>query len=227
MNAKRMPLLRGCALALVALATAACEHGIGLDTTAVGSAQLSMFRSGDSVAAGDTSAANGSAVQPDTVASLKVTVTAIEFLRAGAADTSDGNSAWTRVSLAAPVQIDLMALPTDSTSALVIASGSVQAGAYSRVRLFVTNPRITFKGGIQVGVGVSLLGGVEYAVSIPSAAQTGIKTSASFTVNATANGGSTADIALMFDQASTLGNVTATGTGQVILAPVIQCNNSN
>lgn len=226
MNAIRMPFTRGCALALAALATAACEHGIGLDTTAVGSVQMSMFRSTDTAMAGDTSS-GGTSVQPDTVASLKVTVTAIEFLRAGAADTSDGSSAWTRVSLAAPVQIDLMALPTDTTSALVIASGSVAAGSYSRVRLFVTNPRITFKGGLQFGVGVALLGGVEYQVTIPSVAQTGIKTTASFTVTATANGGTTEDVNLSFNQASTLANVTVTGTGQVILAPVIHCESSN
>lgn len=198
----------------------------------MGEAQISMGRTsgsglfqnsaGPSAAETPTaqdSAQGGRAVPPDTVASLKVEVTAIEFHRADAADSSDG---WMRLDFAAPVQVDLMALPDSGRSPLVIASGKIAAGTYNQVRLFVTNPEIVFKGAIQLGAGPTFQAGVQYSVTIPSVDQTGIKTDASFTVTASTSGGATADVGLLFDAGSSLANVAVTGTGKVMLSPVIR-----
>ncbi len=55
-----------------------------------------------------------------------------------------------------------------------------------------------------------------HAVRIPSAENTGLKTDIAFTVEADT------DVNLLFSPDATFQNVTATGNGQVILAPVIK-----
>lgn len=161
------------------------------------------------------SAAGGmEAIDPDTVASLTVQVTAVEFLPQGSADEE---SAWVRADLDQAVTVDLAALPGDGESAQVIATGDVPVGTYGNVRLFVEDAEITFKGPITLGVTLELLASVAYDVSIPSAAQTGIKTDATVTVDD--DGG---QVLLVFRPATTFQNVTATGSGTVILNPVIR-----
>jgi hypothetical protein len=153
------------------------------------------------------------------VASLEVTVTSIQFLRAG--DEDDEAGGWITLQLSAPVSLNLMALPTEGDSPVVIASGSVEAGTYTQVRLFVTDPSVEFSSDVTIGAAATFQAGVEYAVTIPSAGQTGIKTDASFTVTADESG-ATADVGLLFDAGTTFANVAATGNGQVILAPVLR-----
>lgn len=210
---RRQYLLAVCA----ALATAACTESLSLEGT--GQARILMQRESAPLLQQSPSWTEDSeqvAVAPDTVASLLVTVTSVQFLRLGVTDTSDASPAWTTVHLASPVTIDLMALSGDSS--LLITQGSVAAGAYGRVRLFVTNPRIVFKGDITIGVARVFQGGVEYAVEIPSGGQTGIKTDISFEVEANA----TSDAHLVFNEGATFANVAATGNGRVVLAPVIR-----
>lgn len=203
--------------AAAALATAACTESLNLE--AMGEARILMQRESGPVLLESPSWADEqttTAIAPDTVASLLVTVTSVQFLRLGAADTSDTSPAWSTVDLSAPVTLDLMALANDSS--LVIAQGSVAAGAYGRVRLFVTNPRIVFKGDISIGAGQLFAAGVEYQVTIPSGNQSGIKTDISFAVAANA----TSDARLVFDEGATFLNVAAAGNGRVMLAPVIR-----
>lgn len=154
------------------------------------------------------------AISPDTVASLTVTVDSIQALPSGGDDDDDG--AWVTVLLAAPVTLDLKALPTSGASPIVIASGTVDAGTYANVRLFISDAVIVFTGPLSLGVAITLDGGTEYPVTVPSGAQTGLKTDAGF--EATAG----ADVDLLFDESATFGNVTATGTGTIVLAPVIR-----
>lgn len=212
-------------LAALALATVVAACNDTLSVGATGDVQVDLQKMSPAASLigfnqqPDTAAPQRS-MQPDTVASLKVTVTAVEFLRADS-DTSDTSAAWTRVQLSAPVTVDLMALPSASDSSFLIASGSVAVGTYTRLRMFVSNPTIRFTGSVSFGASGTLQGGVDYAVTIPSAAQTGIKTQASVTVQASSSGATTAQVHLLFDQNSTLGNVAVTGTGTVMLSPVL------
>lgn len=214
--------LRTFAVAYLATLTVACNESVSLDTSISGQTRLLMQRdtSGTASQASPTDTATGSprAVKPDTVEYFKVTVVGIDYLAAGASDTSDNSSAWTSVHLASSFDLDLNALPTTDSAARVIATGSVSAGAYSAVRLRIQNPRIKFKGSVSFGVAGILQGGTEYAVIIPSSAQTGLKASAAVSVQA--NGSS--DVGLIFDCARSLGNVTVTGTGQVIMSAVLR-----
>lgn len=214
-------------LALSALLAGACTDTLGSGT---GRVSVSLARAPEAAASSlyaPAFAVAGSgditwAVPPGAVASLRASVTAIEFLRAEAGDTNSA-SAWSSLSLSAPVEIDLMALPMEGDSSpIVIATATLAAGTYSRVRLFVTDPRIVFTSDLAIGLGVMFQGGVEYDVTIPSGSQTGIKTDASFTVTASSDGGTATDVGLLFDAGTTFANVTATGSGGVILSPVLK-----
>ena len=160
------------------------------------------------------------AIAADTVKSLTVMVDSISYLPQ--ADTADSASAasWVSLPLGSPVQIDLSTLPTDSASAIVLASGTVPVGTYGMVRLFVDSATIAFKGPIALGGALTLKADTTYAVTIPSSAETGIKTHVTFTVSADQGGAANAAY-LLFDPAATYANVTVTGTGNVMLAPVI------
>lgn len=199
---------------VLAAMTAACSSELSLDASAAGEARILMSRS-DAPATSEPSdtIAGARSVDEDTVQSLKVTVVAVEFLAAG---DSSGNGGWVSVNTGSSFDLDLMSLSTGT--ARLIAQGSVAAGAYTRVRLRVTNPRITFKGDVSFGAGGIIEGGSETAIVIPSSQQVGLEAGASFTIEAS----TTSDVALVFECARTLGQVAVTGTGQVIMSPVLR-----
>lgn len=208
--------------ALTCLGLAACGSTTagGMATSEVRMFQTSSIQPMVSGILADVSGSEA-AIAPDTVASLTVTVTSIEYLPQADSADSANDGAWQSVALGSPVTVDLTTLPTDSASAIVLASGTVPTGDYGMVRLFVTNPTITFKGPISLGGAVSFDGGTAYSVTIPSEAQTGIKTHVMFSVTAGTSGAGNAAY-LMFNPSATYANVTATGAGGITLAPVIQ-----
>ncbi len=211
------------AFAAAVLATvAACSSTNGLTATSqVRLSQMPITAAQPAVSGIVADVSGGSAaIAADTVASLTVVVDSISYLPQ--ADTADSASdaAWISLPLGNPVQIDLTGLPTDSASAIVLASGTVPVGTYGMVRLFVDSATIAFKGPITLGGAVALRADTTYGVTIPSSARTGIKTHVTFTVSADQGGVANAAY-LLFDPAATYANVTVTGTGNVMLAPVI------
>jgi hypothetical protein len=213
-------------LGIAALVGAACSE---LGSNATETATVSMSQSdaltaqlvGGWYASVTGGAGTAVAMDKDTVAALLVQVSDIQFLPKYAEAQAADDAAWISLRLSAPVQLDLMALPTAGESPLVIASGTVPVGSYGDVRLFVSDATIRFKGNVDLGVAFSFEGGVDYAVEIPSGDQTGIKTDAEFTVEAD-EGGEANDVQLLFSPSATFLNVTGTGDGRVMLAPVIR-----
>ncbi|HXV86219.1 MAG TPA: DUF4382 domain-containing protein [Gemmatimonadales bacterium] len=204
---------------LAVLAVAACSD---LGPASRATVDVTMSQS-DAVAAQALSGWAGSvadgndataSISRDTVAALVVRVTSIQFLPT--TETSEDEAAWVALDLASPVELDLLDLPTEGASPLVIASGEVEAGEYRKVRLFVDSTAIVFKGPINIGSAFSFAANATYAVDIPSGAQTGLKTDLAFTAE------DGADVNLLFSTTSTFANVTATGNGKVMLAPVIR-----
>ncbi len=206
-------------IALVVLSSA-CSSSLSLDAAATGEARILMSRdtAPSFMSAPAESPEGAQTVDQDTVESFVVTVVGIDVLMEGTSDTSAASSAWTAVDLSSSFNLNLMALPTSDAAAQLVASGEVRAGSYTHIRLRVTNPRIVFKGDVSFGAGGILQGGTEYQVVIPSSQQTGIKVAVGVTVEADAS----TDIALVFDSAESLTNVAITGTGQVIMSPVIR-----
>jgi Domain of unknown function (DUF4382) len=167
-------------------------------------------------------------VSPDTVASLFVTISEIAFLPADAPDETDeteaAGPAWQTLTLDDPVTLDLMALPTaEEGEPIAIAAGKVLPGSYHKVRLLVSEGEIVFRGPLSHGNGnaASFEGGETYPVTIPSGAQTGLKTDVSFDVTDAGDGtGNTVDI--VFVPGTTFQNVAVTGNGRIMLAPVLR-----
>ncbi len=153
-------------------------------------------------------------INQDDVDELTVTITEIQFLPV----SEEGVDApWESLPLGEDVELNLMALPTEGESPIVIASGDVPVGDYRMLRLLVTGGNIVFNTETALGRAITFeAGDPGHAVTIPSGMETGIKTDAEFSVVADT------DVNILFDPAATFLNVAVTGNGQVILAPVIR-----
>ncbi len=184
-------------------------------------------------------------VRPSDVDSLVVTVTNVEVLASipdsenaadSAADSArvdslahhrddDGDDweeterGWVSLSIVGSGVLDLVHLPDSAAAGLTVASGSLPAGRYRHVRLFVTNPMIFFDSTFVTPQGDTLKAGVGYPVTIPSADSTGaaIRTDESFTVP---SGGG--DVQLYFDRDDTVRHIVITGDGTILVPPVIR-----
>jgi hypothetical protein len=180
---------------------------------------------------GEITAAPEGKVPMDQVQSLTITITSIEMLRdceadegAGDGTQSDGecaeNGGWIPLELDEPVTIDFMALPVPDDSVVVLASGSLPVGDYRNIRLFVRDEFVVFTADITVGNVVFKMG-IDHPVVIPSGDKTGIKTDLSFTVTED-DEGNEEEVNLLFDTEATFRGVTATGSGKVMLPPVLK-----
>lgn len=209
--------------ALVALGLSACGDTTGPE--GMGTATVQMDRSGGSSSslALSTVAADArfARVDLDSVAAIHVDVDSVEVHRIGDGEDGEGDgegptAGWYGVAVT-EAALDLLALPVDET--LTIASGSVPAGAYNQLRLFISGATVDFaegydpdgEGGIEAGAtGVPLV--------IPSSDQTGIKVPGlSFDVPADAE----SEVTVSFDEGASVQNLTVTGTGEVRMTPVL------
>ena len=197
----------------------ACDGG---ESAQLAPLTLSMQRSDIPIAsatAGDDGATSngGSVFGASDIATLTVTITSIDALPHG---SLDDERAWVSIALNAPVTLDLLALPVEGESPLVIASGLAQVGAYEGVRLFVSSAQIEFANDLALG-GATYEAGVAYDVIIPSGAQTGVKTDVAFEIVLDDTDTPT-EVHLLFVEGATFANATITGSGDVMLAPVIK-----
>ena len=166
-------------------------------------------------------------VEKEKVDSLFVWFSRIGFLPVDSAeaDTTDSGEdeeyPWIWMDLDSVVRIDLMALPAQADSAVVIAAGSVPAGDYRKLRMIVVDAAIYFNDPISVGNQTYEVD-TEYSVDVPSGAQSGLKTDAWFTVEADADTGDPLGVNVLFDPNMTFNNVTATGSGRVKITPVLK-----
>ena len=151
------------------------------------------------------------AIDPAIVAVLTVQLDAVELQTSG--------SGWQRVDLASPVQpFDLKALPTTgSGTPIALGDVEVEAGA-CQARLFVSNPVIKFNQEVTVGDSHFDVD-VDYGavLRIPSGDQTGLKADGECTV-----AGSPANVTLAFDVGATVGTIAVTGSGSILLTPVVR-----
>ena len=152
-----------------------------------------------------------------TVDSIMVTLERIEVLPAVQEEGGEeGAGGWISLDLE-PVRFNLLALPTATDAGFPLATGELPVGDYGNVRLFVSEVTLWLNTGFQLGQAFTFEPNVGYPVFVPSGDQTGIKTDQGFTIP---EGGG--DVVLVFHENATLSNVTGTGNGRVILAPVIR-----
>ena len=211
--------------ALAAAGTHACSDSTGVATGTVNVTMQQTDAAVLHVVDGWYASVTGTQISldPDTVASLTITVTELEFLVGASGDGISDNTSWTGLTLPTPVTIDLVALPTEGESPLVIVAGSVPVGDYRHVRLYVSDATIEFTGPIEIGQAQNFDGDTPYPVEIPSVDQTGITTDVTFTVVADGVGDPT-DVFLFFSPEATMANVTANGAGNVLLTPIVSAS---
>ncbi len=212
------------ALILAALVSGACSESL---SSRVGFVEVSMSQLDEAGLMDGTAllvSVDGetSAISKDTVESLIVTVTELRFLRNEESDEENENG-WVTLLLDDPIDLDLMALPAEGDSPLVIAGGAVLEGDYRMVRLIVDGGTVTLKGPITLGASpITFEGGVAHPLMVPSGPQTGIKTDATFSVLPADEEEDPADVHLLFDADATFANLTVTGNGLFIMAPVFR-----
>jgi len=166
-------------------------------------------------------------VDKEKVDSLFIWVTSIGFLQVDSteADTTDDGEEeeypWIWMDLDSVVRIDLMALPSETDSAVVIGDGSIPAGDYRKLRMIVADASVFFNETISVG-NTAYDMDMEHRVDVPSGAQSGLKTDASFTVEADSVTAQPLGVNVLFDPDMTFNKVTATGSGRVKISPVLK-----
>lgn len=136
---------------------------------------------------------------PDpTISSLNITIDRVEAHVVNADDLNDNDANHWRVITTAPQTFDLLDLVKNET---ILGSGSIPAGHYTQVRLFPSNATVTDATGT-------------HPVTIPSAANTGIKVNVDYTIGAN----QVTAILLDFNVSKSL---IKTGAGTYKLQPVI------
>ncbi len=134
-------------------------------------------------------------------------------------DHENDERTWVSLDVTGGGHINLLKLPDSASAGITFASGTLAAGTYKHVRLFVTNAKIYLHTQIVTPTSDTLKAGVALPVIIPSRDSTGaaIKTDERFTVP---SGGGT--IKLFFDADDTIRHIVVTGDGKIIVPAVIR-----
>jgi hypothetical protein len=125
------------------------------------------------------------------------------------------NEDWYTLEVAGNGHLDLLHLPTDTTSGLQLAVGAVPAGSYGGARLFVSAATIWFNATVvSHDSDFTFLPNVGYPVTIPSGPKSGIRTRAGFTIPDGAS-----EVLLVFDVDAAIRHAVATHDGKIRIVP--------
>ena len=216
----------GTALAavLLALGFSGCGTATGPEGTGMASVQLTGMGAAAQSAVSRAVAADPrfASVTLDDVESISVTVDRVEAHRAGTDEEEaeegedDGSGGWFAIDVAATTVDLIQDLAEEQT--VTVAEGELPEGDYDQVRFFFSEASITFTRNIEVpGPGDDIAADETVELEIPSGAQTGIKVpDAAFSV-----GEEAATVTILFDEGTSVRNVTVTGTREVMMAPVL------
>ena len=205
------------AAALVALLAVGCNDSTGLGKPAPVSVTLQQATNAGAAASFQIVGEQGATalVVLGDVDSLNTQITRVEALPRSSLPDSTSDGAWIAVKIVGNGLLNLMSVPTSTQGALVVATDSIPSGSYGNLRFFMQGLTIWFNKQIAVGQ-IVLQPNTPYAVTMPSGTGTGLKTNAEFTVP---EGG--AQVSILFDASATLANLAFTGTGAVVMAPVL------
>lgn len=140
---------------LATTALVGCDNILGPDgQTRILFSQGSSAGASLSVSPGDagdvaTGKSYGTAVLA-LVDKLEVTITAVQAQPARYIDMPESEQHWETLTLADPVTVDLLGLPT-SENGLEVISGDLAPGAYVRLRLLVSEAALTLRAPLTIG----------------------------------------------------------------------------
>lgn len=199
----------------VVIVTAACDDSTGGDDT--GQLRVFMTANASAAAVSDVIAASSfGQVSTDQIDSMYIRITGISALRA-TADTADASGGWVMVELAdsGGRRLNLLNLPVAGQDSISLARGELEAGTYKNIRLTFDEASSIIVLSEDVTVGnTTYEAGTAYPLRIPSNV---IKTSATFTIAEN----SLSSVNLVFSTDASVANITSTGSGQLIMNPVI------
>lgn len=207
------------------LFTTACS-----DTTGPGVGQASVVLTGDATASvvGEGISLSLGDVPETAVGNLFLTITRIDLHLVdvddegaegegvGGEGEGEGSEAgWISLDPALVAPLDILTL---STAGVQVADGTVTAGRYNQVRFFFDTSELVLTEAIVVN-GVTIDPGT-YDVTVPSAAQTGLKLNLS---NVEVDDGETETVAIELGLGATIGNLIWNANG-FQLSPVLRIN---
>jgi hypothetical protein len=166
------------------------------------------------IAADLVAAVSSGAVSLEDVASIEVTISAVQAIRRGGDEAEAGG--WVDLALSAAAQnpIDLLSLPG---SGIEIAAAELAPGEYGNIRIRFSDATISLNVDLSVGPRTFAAADSPHPLFIPSGAQTGIKIpTAGFVVGD--SGGET--VMIEFDSALSVQTIAATGAG-LLMTPVL------
>ena len=126
---------------------------------------------------------------------------------------------WYTLDVTGNGHLNLLALPTDTSAGIILASGTLPVGQYGAARLLITSAKIYFDSTWTSPQGFTFQANTAYDVTLPSRGAgrpQGIMTKAGFTLTSSGS-----DVVLVFDPEATLGGAVVTGTGQIIIRPTL------
>lgn len=209
----RTALFAGLSLSLVA-----CEPGTGpgAETRVLLSQGDAASRSLSAALVADLNAAAAPAAQISLsdVASIEVALTEVRALPTSSDTTETAAESWRKLTLAAPLQLNLVSLPTTAEAGVLLARGDLPAGSYRGVVVRFSSASVTFKNPVTLG-GTTYAAGEKVALTIPS--NRIFFRSLSFTVPEDA----AAEVRLVFDGSASVRTLHATGKGRLMMNPVV------
>lgn len=214
-----MRFVRFTALLLpVVVAMSACSDSTGTNT---GQARIYMSSSiapSSSLIQGDYTAGAMGTLTVSQIDSMYVRITSISALRADA-DTAENSGGWVTIQLAdsGGKRINLLRLPRQGQDSISLARGDLKEGTYKNIRLQFDSASgvIRLKQNVTVG-NFNFTANTNYSLRVPSGV---LKIPAgSFKVAAD----STTGVNLVFDANASVGTIVATGSGVLMINPVIR-----
>jgi len=216
------PLLRRAILPLaaVALTASGCDAITGSDNSRT---RIVLSQGGSGGAAFSVNAApedeasfshGGGTATLALVQDLKVTITAVQALSAAFLDRSDEENGWRTLTLAAPVTVNLLSLPFEGEG-LEIINGDLAPGPYVRLRFLVSEASLVLLAPLTIS-GRTYAANEEIDLRIPTP---WISIPGSYFV---VEDGEGAVVEVVFDPASSFGQITVTQGGKLTLLPVFR-----
>jgi len=148
------------------------------------------------------------------VRDLEVTITAVQALPAAYLDHPDENGGWKTLTLSSPVTVNLLSLPFEGDGIEII-NGDLVPGPYVRLRFLVSEANLTLHAPLTIS-GRTYPANEEIELRIPTP---WISVPGSYFVVDEGEGGV---IEVVFDPASSFGQITVTQGGRLTLLPVFR-----
>lgn len=131
---------------------------------------------------------------------------------------------WYSLAVVGSGHLDLLDLPTDSTTGLVLASGALPVGDYHAARILLDAANIWFDTTFTTANGFTFQADTPYQVTLPMRRDSimGLMTRQGFTIDEVSR-----TVVLTFNPWTTIGNAGVNANGEILIRPVLKPHRPN